>query len=98
MGETTKSRAAPRRAITKKRVRMLTERPSDVPPLASGGPTAAPPAFHDVHDGVPDASEPLADLGPASRETVGARAAAPSIDWREERRATLPGNRYVRVL
>lgn len=32
------------------------------------------------------------------RPTIGRRAVAPNIDWREERRGTLPGNRYVRVL
>lgn len=33
-----------------------------------------------------------------ARPANGRRAALPAIDWREERRGTLPGNRYVRVL
>ncbi len=32
------------------------------------------------------------------RARTGQRVAVPEIDWREERRSTLPGNRYVRVL
>ncbi|MHB8644629.1 MAG: APC family permease [Thermomicrobiales bacterium] len=46
--------------------------------------------------------EVLADLGPTprngARRVGGQRGTLPDIDWREERRGTLPGNRYVRVL
>ncbi|HEY7909159.1 MAG TPA: APC family permease, partial [Thermomicrobiales bacterium] len=63
--------------------------------VGSGG-TLLP--HHDIADGVPDAPEPLADLGRTSRVITRGRAVTPTIDWREERRGTLPGNRYVRVL
>jgi len=33
-----------------------------------------------------------------ARPAIGWRTAMPDIDWREERRGALPGNRYVRVL
>jgi len=78
---------------------MPTEHPDIVPPDSEDlRRREASPPYQDVPDGVPDASEPLADVGPASGATARRRTAAPSIDWREERRGTLPGNRYVRVL
>ncbi len=63
--------------------------------VGSGG-TLLP--HHDIADGVPDAPEPLADLGRTSRVITRGRAVTPTSDWREERRGTRPGPRYVRVL
>lgn len=45
-------------------------------------------------------AEMFADIEGNARNNgrAGRRAAVPDIDWREERRSALPGNRYVRVL
>src|SRR4051812_30623319 len=45
--------------------------------------------------------DPLADTLNGSRRVapaVARRGVVPQIEWREERRGTLPGNKYVRVL
>jgi amino acid transporter len=65
----------------------------------TGRETAAPAV--NGKDGTTGEPELLADIDEPARRGAdrGARRGiAPQIDWREERRGTLPGNKYVRVL
>ncbi len=78
---------------------MRTERPHTVPSLAEGnGAREAPPASQEVPDRAADAFKPAVATVPAPGATARHGAAMPGSDWREERRGSLPGNRYVRVL
>src|SRR5438094_593800 len=78
---------------------MRTESPDKVPPIPEGnGASNAPPASQEMPDGVPDTFNLAATVSSAPNATARRGAAMPSIDWREERRGSLPGNRYVRVL
>src|SRR4051812_45594446 len=59
--------------------------------------TSSQPVDGTSSDGVDLLAEPrngAAPIDPVSRR----RSAVPQIEWREERRGTLPGNKYVRVL
>ena len=59
------------------------------------------PSLNGSDNGKTGESDMLADIDPSARratERVVRRGSAPQIDWREERRGTLPGNKYVRVL